>query len=361
MRFICETCDYDTDSHFCFQQHKNTKKHHEKVKRQLDNARMERGYNLDNDKKFQCLYCKKNFLNAGGMARHNKTCPEKIKIETIYENKLNEKDQIINQLNEQIKYLETINEKDVSYYKELYLNNKKHYESEVDTLKKEVHYLKTIINNAGNIIKSSVSAITYVSQNYGDAPALAPIKDYSKVTYDIDETPDKTGRRRRKTPKEIRKDKDNFIDLLILKNEKSTLERYLGRIIIKCYKKDNPKNQSLWSSDTSRLTYVVRELFNNKNIDWTVDKKGVKTRNYIINPLLEYINGLMKEYIKVYSITDINDIDMREYEPILNRMNKMAHIMSSIANGKLAEEILGYVTPEFYLNKENNLLQFEKS
>lgn len=46
---------------------------------------------------------------------------------------------------------------------------------------------------------------------------------------------------------------------------------------------------------------------------------------------------------------------MRNYEPILRRMNKLSEIMVSIGNGTLAENVVGYVAPEFYLNKGNDL------
>ena len=165
--------------------------------------------------------------------------------------------------------------------------------------------------------------------------------------------------KKEKTDEEIRKSKDQFMDIIINKFDKDLLERYLGDIIIKCYKKDDPKKQSLWSSDTSRLTYVVRELMNNKKIDWAVDKKGIKTKTYIINPLLDYIDDLMREYIDTYSITDINKIDMRFYEIKLLKMNKLTEIICAINNGKLAEGIIGYVAPEFFLNKECNVPAIE--
>ena len=148
--------------------------------------------------------------------------------------------------------------------------------------------------------------------------------------------------------------------MIICKYEKNTLDRYLGKIIIKTYKKKNPKKQSIWSSDTSRLTYVVRELFANKKIDWTIDKKGVKAKNYIINPLLKHIKQLLQEYIKIYSITERDEIDMRDYAPKLHKMNKMTQIMQSIDNGKLAENVLNHIAPEFYLNKDNGVKAIEE-
>ena len=233
-------------------------------------------------------------------------------------------------------------EKDISHLKEISQKD----QHTINNLEEEVKHLKFIISNAGNIIKNSVSTLSYVAINYKDAPALAPIDDYSKITFDLDSEDE---------DRDLDKSKKEFIELMIIKYEKNILDRYLGNMIIKCYKKDNPKQQSIWSSDTSRLTYVVRELLHNKKIDWIVDKKGIKTKNYIIAPLLNYIDGLFVDYIKENSITDKNQIDMKKYEPILNKMNKIGQIMALIGNGTLAEGILSYITPDFYLNKGNNL------
>ena len=342
MKYICAFCNFKTDRLFCFNQHKNTKKHKEKVKELANITQIKHVSNIGKNHDFICQFCGNQFYNAGSLTRHTNNCSKKTQLIENYDNKLREKDQIINKLTEQNNSLKQLFEQK---------------DNQIDTLKEEIKYLKTIINNTGSIIKSSVSAISYVSQHNTDAPALEAIDDYSKLTYDIDSESNQTDNTepKEKTDDEIRKDKDKFINTIVVKHEKNILDRYLGDIIIKCYKKKDPKEQSLWSSDTSRLTYVIRELFANKKIDWTVDKKGVKTRNYIVKPLLEHVEKLMKEYITEYSVFDKDELDMREYEPKLRRMNKLGEIMAAIDNGTLPENIVSYVAPEFFLKKENDV------
>lgn len=83
---------------------------------------------------------------------------------------------------------------------------------------------------------------------------------------------------------------------LIFYYKKNKLDKYLGDFIVKHYKKDNPELQAMWNSDTERLNYFIRELYNIKNnqielkdtnenqkidIQWIVDRKGLKmTRGY---------------------------------------------------------------------------------
>ena len=347
MKYLCETCNYETLTKKCFDAHINSKKHLQKVHHvqtapkssQLLIKKNNEG-NQDINFKLECGFCHAHFRKIYNLKRHEKTCINKINLEenikNAYADKVRIYKQEINKLEDKINHLEELSQKD---------------QFTINKLEDENKYLKSIINSAGNIIKTSVSTLSYVATNFQDAPPLAPIEDYSKITFDIDsDTEDK----------DIDKNKNEFIKLITFKYDKNILDKYLGDIIIKSYKKGDPKQQSIWSSDTSRLTYVVRELLHNKKIDWTVDKKGIKTKNYIITPLLEYINDLLRDYISENSITDPNKIDMQKYEPILNRMNKIANIIVSINNGTLAEGILSYITPDFYLNKSNNIAAIEK-
>src|SRR5207249_8087833 len=119
--------------------------------------------------------------------------------------------------------------------------------------------------------------LTYIATNYKTAPALQALDDYSQIQQKYNDS--------------------KFIETLIYNFNHNKLDKYLGDMIIKFYKKEDPSQQSLWNSDTSRLTYIIKELLNNNNSDWLVDKKGIKTCNYIIDPLLQYIDVIIKKYL----------------------------------------------------------------
>ena len=152
-----------------------------------------------------------------------------------------------------------------------------HLKDKIEMLQSEMRSMKTIVSNAGSIIKTSVSTVSYIVKNYKDAPTLEPLIDYDAIQYN---------------------EKDDEFDLMTMifhHQRKHTLAGYLGDFIVKSYKKDDPSQQALWSSDAVRLTYVVREIINKKS-DWSVDKKGVKTTSYIIDPFLEYIRTLLVDF-----------------------------------------------------------------
>jgi hypothetical protein len=77
--------------------------------------------------------------------------------------------------------------------------------------------------------------------------------------------------------------------------ENDTLDKFIGDIIIKQYIKEDPKVQSVWNTDVSRLAYLVRELINNKK-EWSIDKGGNKVTEYIIKPILDFIKIEIEKY-----------------------------------------------------------------
>ena len=369
MKYLCELCNYETDTKICFQKHVKSKKHLGKVK-EVPNISQLTHHSISNCS-YICPYCQTKFTKACNLARHKKTCGAKIELEDLHKMEIRKfKDKLVNleiahktdtdKLKEKITHLEQLYEKDVNHYRTLIDKDRTAYE----VLLEENKYLKSLINNAGNIIKTSVSTVSYVAKNYKNAPALEALPDYAKLTFNRETDKDEDDEDKGKDSDEylleyFSEDEDDeetikskFVELLTYKYENDTLDKYLGNIIVKSYKKNDPSQQSIWNSDTSRLTYVIRELFNNQKIDWMVDKKGVKTKNYIIQPLLKHIDVLLRRYVELGTKVNRDDLDVPEYMPKMERMNVALQITLDIDNGNLADEIIRYIAPHFYLNKD---------
>ena len=189
-------------------------------------------------------------------------------------------------------------------------------------------------HNNNNHINNTyhVSVKNYLQQNYPNAPVLNEITDYAKLKYDGEY--------------------DDFIDALVYNHHNSHLDKYLGNFIIQSYKKDNPSEQSMWSSDISRLTYIIKELLANNNSTWNYDSKGIKIKIYVIDPLLKYI----KKHIDEYWMKNIDSFKMCDIEK-LNKLNKIYNaiyqIKKNIDNDILGNDVLKYIAPHFYMNRTN--------
>jgi len=248
MNYECKLCNYSSHDKFNYKRHMNSKRHVEKVIDIPNTNNMTPQTIPDDSAKFTCNYCNMKFTKSCNLSRHKNICSEKEQMIQQLTNRVNE---LNNKLIEQNKILE----KD---------------EEMINILKSEVDHLKSIVNNAGSIIKTSVSTVAYVLKNYKDAPALESVKDYSAIHY--------------------KQDNSEFVENLIYEHTHNKLHIYIGDFIIKTYKKEDPSKQSIWNSDTSRLTYLIREIINNNKVDWKIDKKGIKTTKFIIEPILEYID-----------------------------------------------------------------------
>ena len=133
---------------------------------------------------------------------------------------------------------------------------------------------------------------------------------------------------------------------------------FLLEFIVKSNKKDDPSQQSIWNSDTTRLTYAVKELMNEKD-NWCLDKKGIKTTKSVIEPLLDFLKLNIKVSVKTKS-ENFHKVDSGDLESNLKDMKILNDISSSIDDKSLANNIIKLMAAHFYLNKnEDNVALLE--
>lgn len=360
MNYICELCNYKTSDHSNYLRHKKTKKHLEKSKmipkttikklsKSPGSSRESLKLTVDKETNiYECKYCKNYFSKPGNLSRHYKICVEKKHFENIEniqtENKIKileqkieaiqkEKESIIKQSKEKIKFIEK--EKDIikRQSEEKLKIIEKESKEKLKILEKENEYHKQLVISAGNMIQSSMSTLNHLITYYNNAPILEPIKDYSLL-----------------------EEKNKFINNLIYYHKENKLDQYLGNFLVKQYKTKDPKERSNWNSDTSRLTYINRELVNNQP-NWVIDKKGIKMTNIIIDPLLNYIKRLLQEDIVILKNEMEHNSENRE--DLLSKMIMLNEIIKNINNKVLSKEINRFLAPHLYFDK-NNFIIVEK-
>lgn len=324
MKYICEMCGFSSD----------TKDIHNK---HLKTAHVE-NTQTTTMKKYKCDVCLAQFSHRQGLSYHKlHTCKGII---VIVDNSTNTNDDIIDMLD---KYRNQTGKIDMSSIienyetvtKQLVIQNKQLLEQNKNYTDFFMEYVKT--NKAGN---TYISVKNYLQQNYADAPALESLPDYDTVKYN-DETCEED---------------DDFADTLTYNYNNKYLHKFLGNFIIHYYKKNDPRTQSMWSSDISRLTYIIKELLANQKSIWAHDYKGAKTKVYIIDPLLKYIRNYIDEYwinkLETYKTSKIHEFN--RYHKIYTTLYK---IKKDIDTDFLGNEIIKYIAPHFYMDrtiKENN-------
>jgi hypothetical protein len=224
---------------------------------------------------------------------------------------------------------------------------KKHQSDiEKETLQKQLkekedenNILKKMLVSAGSVTETSSRTINYLIKNFNKAPILKKLNDYT-ILYDADE-------------------KDHFIRDIIFYHKTKDLTRYLSNFIIDNYKKEDPKDQAIWNSDTARLTYIIKDLINKKE-QWLTDKKGVKTNEYIIDPMLQYIKDILKEHVESENKKILNE-KIDNVIKIQQDLFIVIDILTCIDNKSLADDIIRYMAPHFYLKNKEEIKLIEQN
>lgn len=302
MKYNCDICSYATCDKSNFNKHMSSKAH---AKRSKIDLVLGQKRQLKLPSGFQCPNCEKIYSSASSLSKHkNKVC----KIGSITRQV---KIQLEQEFNEKVN--DIVNEK----------VKQKELEIKLEYTEKLVDELKQCMKNT-RPTTYNISVKKLVQQTYPNAPPLAMLENYG-IIHDDD---------------------TDFTQDLIYYHSKDRLYAYLGDIIIKFYKKEDPKDQSLWSTDSSRLKYIIKELIATKKSNWSEDDKGLKTIKYIIDPLLEYIGDYANDKIddlheEIYNSSAIECIEINQ------KQFALSGIREQILNGALKDEIVKYITPSF--------------
>jgi hypothetical protein len=308
MIYKCDHCDYTTKDSSNYSKHKKTKRHNKnviksKTKNIHNTATTLSQYTKVDKFRFYCEFCKVNFSRLDSLTRHSHTCLKKRQEELQLKNK---------ELSWKMNFLKKEKKKEM-----------KHLTKEVKHYKEEAKYYKYLFEEAGGIVKKSISSGAYIKQNYVDAPYIRPltIKDL----------------------KGLEQDKKKLANNIMYTYRHDIIDKYIGDEIIAVCLSDDPYRQFIWNTDASRFTYMIRDVVNKVSI-WQVDKGGRKTAKYLIDPIMKEIKELMIEYYKTEcQIKDGDDVDrcVKLTEDSHTILNIIENINDKIINNK----ILKYITP----------------
>jgi len=245
------------------------------------------------EKSFTCEYCFSSFIHQSSFSRHRARC-------IVKQEKLRE------------------------------LNSVK---KELADMKKEMKQKDNIIENATKANKYAMSTFNTLAHKFVNAPPLRKIKvpEIKTIMY--------------KGVKD-----DELVAGLIYYNRNKVLIKFIGNSIVSSYKKENPHDQSFWNSDTQRLSYIIRAIAN-ENTQWVRNSGGTQVMEYIIQPILDYLDKEVRTYIKTTPQSDYPNIF--EY----NDHMLDAHILSQELTDKknLGDQILTYISPYFHFGGNDQL------
>jgi len=202
-----------------------------------------------------------------------------------------------------------------------------------DTLSKTTELALQNSKTAGK----SVRGITYAMKHLNNAHQLKLLENKEAVkllTYDN------------------KKSQNDTVETIIIKYKNKLLYQYLGDILVKAYKTDDPEIQSVWGVDSARLHFILKQK------EWTSDNCGIKLTEIIINPLLKSVDKMIKKYCETNKPTNKTDgeIDYETNEANKSLLDKFTRkwgicqeLLLDISKNKLHKQILKYISSRLKL------------
>lgn len=315
MIYKCNICNYTARDSDCLNRHLKTSKHKKMVDEQKNKSQLSISKN-------ECKYCNITFSTFSSLTRHIKIC-------SVYkkQNFDEEKNKFVE---ENQKLLNENKQKD---------NDLKNKTDELEKLKimnKDlVEQNKNLIDIMAATVHDTVpSAFSYVCRYYNNAPEIKEFTDIESIHNGMN--------------------KGEFVDFLVTKYSNGHLVQYLSELILDKYKCIDPTQQSIWNSDASRLTYIIK-----KDPNWKVDKNGVDTTTLIVNPILDYIKEILRDHLENLNTLKVAECTYQKTTKLLYKLQKITDISSLIRTGKLATDILKYLADRLYV--ENRLTKVDKT
>ena len=296
MTYKCIPCQYSTAYSSHYAAHLKSNMHNDTI-----NA------------KYSCNNCDKTYSTRQALSRH------KINDHTIEKENTKLKTQLI-----EMKYDIKLKEHELNFKnKELKMEKKLN-----KTLKENADDFKSLAKTTAKTAAKSVSALTYVAQNYANAPPLKSINNYNILL--------------------VGNEKYTVPEVFEHYYARKELAQYVAKRIVKEYKKKKPEEQSIWNTDASRDNYIFKKFEgpDNPNGGWVRDKKGAVAASIMVNPLLE---NSKDELIKTAEQLNKELAAGNKDNSIFNKLSNFGDIIKMIGNESLSSEIMKHMSPELQL------------
>lgn len=301
-QYICELCKYSSGNKSNYNKHMKSTKHYKKSIPVVETIEEKNPKNPKQSKtELKCQFCQREYSTVSNLTKHENKCAGK-KLE-------------LHKLQIEMKYKD----------KELETRGKA-----LESANKKINELEKALQNTKTAPTYNISIRKLIQTSYPDAPHLAQLNHYSIIHED---------------------DEIDLVQDLIYYYKKNILDKYLGDIIIKYYKKENPRDQSMWSTDSARLNYIVKELMTSKRSQWSEDLKGLRIKQHIIEPLLNYIYEYVNDQIDDLH-NQLEKADANTCRKIAYKQTLLGEIREKILNGILKDDIIKYITPSFRFNSD---------
>ena len=331
MEHVCMPCNYS--SHYKHHIDKHNKTHKHKINMmKYKNTTKNQPIETQDDKHFQCMYCPALFLSQSGMFRHQNKCKNdeitllKQQLQSQQEHfKKIETDARIKYLEEAIKNKDQIIESTIKHKDQI-------IGSTIKNKNEIIEILKTQSTTTNAIAAKTVSALTYLATKHKNAPPLLQVEyEEAKKLLKCDSD-------------------DSLIENILTEYREDRLDKFIGDIIVRHYKKEDPNQQSIWNSDATRLSFLIKDIIGEKS-KWIKDNEGIKLRQLVIKPITALIEDLIKDWNEKQAKIGNHHMTGEQLDKNLRDQASALGILAKIKSCAFEEPIAIHVCPRVGLNR----------
>lgn len=337
VKYHCKTCNYNTKNKSDYQKHCKTQKHISKEiisrsgPQQIHNIPTTSTASDRDDfadpkgRTTICPFCGDLYSRRDSLKRHQATCSRKFVFDEQkkFKLELKKKDGEIEKRDEKLKQKN----------KEIRRKNK-----ELAKYEDELHYFRQILQMTEGKNSSNVSMFNYINKNYTKAEPLKGLTyeefaEVNQIQYiDNDMSYE-----------------DKLAQDLIYSHRHKILGKYIGNVLVSLYKKEDPMEQSLWTTDSTRLKYIVRRDYK-KTSRWMTDLNGEYINAQLIEPVTFRMKDILHNYRDRWCCSDTK-LSFDDYGNKMKESLAVLEIARNIDNKKVSKEVLKYIAMHFNLNK----------
>jgi len=340
--YNCNVCNYTTNRLLNFQRHKSSDKHNKNINNCYQNTSSTHMMSSNDVKSnettikkslkdYTCKSCNHTFTHRSNYYRHAKNgCVKNNKSvdgQTISANVID----MFKQISEQnSRICEELNQ----LSKQVAKHDGKLEEHEKQIVSEKNNILEIAKNNSETVNKS-MSVIKRATKYFNNAPPLRSVNK-DKIIELLEYKPDG-------------KESDHLIDeVIVFRYRTNSLIKFIGEIIIAYYITEDPKMQSMWGTDISRLTFIFKKSSKTGKSEWTRDGKGVRISEIVIDPIYNEIKKIMREYIeKINKRIKHEILTPIQSEYLLKESELAFEVIGAIGFGEIQKATLREIAPQF--------------
>jgi hypothetical protein len=146
---------------------------------------------------------------------------------------------------------------------------------------------------------------------------------------------------------------DEYITQVLYNYENKAMDSFFGNFIVNFFNTEEMKDRKFWTSDVSRLSFIIMQVVNREGErEWNHDKTGKKFVDLVIDPMFDEVVKLLDEFVNNKQKWIDENFGKVYISP--SRMTHLMHVQQlakelqiDIKYGKFTKDILKFVAPNF--------------